>query len=168
MKISGLRLHIFRIIKTFHYPPALSKSTLLFYPKSSRRISYVINKMPPIDRFHCDTCDFTMPSGWGSYVYAVDDEGARIRCPHPGENVTVELITGMSITKARVQGRSGGASPCVCTNCLEQRDIDLKIDFHICPSCSVGGLCSANDLVGEQCPKCIAGTFIRTKTGVMS
>lgn len=124
--------------------------------------------MPKIYIYHCDTCDFTMPSGWGSNVYAVSDAGERIVCDHPGESYTMKMITGLSIMEARATGQAGTLTTCVCSNCLHQGEYDQARDARLCPVCSKGELQSNNELLGETCPKCGKGTFTRTWNGVMS
>ncbi len=70
-----------------------------------------------------------MPSGWGSTIYAVDGNGVRTRCPHPGEIAAVEVITDISYEEAMAQRRAGLLTHCVCTTCLQQIDYDLSRDF---------------------------------------
>lgn len=113
--------------------------------------------MPPIQRYGCNECDFEMPSGWGGYTYAVDDDGKRHVCPHPAEFSEVFRVTGLEYSDADAAGRVGHAQHCVCRNCVEQFDLDLQRDRLVCPKCSSPQICSLRDLVGKPCPRCRVG-----------
>jgi DNA-directed RNA polymerase subunit RPC12/RpoP len=41
--------------------------------------------MPTISDYKCDKCGFSLTSGWGGYMYVMDQTGKRIVCPHPVE-----------------------------------------------------------------------------------
>src|SRR5437763_5617790 len=92
--------------------------------------------MPIISRYSCNRCDFEMPTGWGSYMYAIDSEGKRVVCPHPGELCAAEQITGLDYSQARLAGRIGYARDCVCLSCLHQFELDLDRDARVCPRCA--------------------------------
>ncbi|MFC1490632.1 hypothetical protein ACFL6K_05425 [Candidatus Latescibacterota bacterium] len=51
--------------------------------------------MPPINNYKRNSCDYTLPSGWGGYMYAVDDNGERMRCGHPFERFSAVDIIGI-------------------------------------------------------------------------
>lgn len=123
--------------------------------------------MRKIDRYECTRCDFHMPSGWGSRVYAVNEDGDRVVCPHPGEWRHVKDMTGLNIYDAITQQKVGSLYPCVCTDCLSQFELDFKNDEQACPVCSSRSVRSELDLVGEVCPQCCTGAFTRVQTGVM-
>lgn len=53
--------------------------------------------MPPIFEHKCDTCDFTLPSGWGGCIYVVKADGSRMMCPHPGERRLINAVIGRVI-----------------------------------------------------------------------
>ncbi len=52
--------------------------------------------MPEISNYKCNKCEFSMPQGWGRFSYALNKEGERIVCSHPGETRKAEEITGLS------------------------------------------------------------------------
>lgn len=122
--------------------------------------------MQKINRYECNSCDFHMPSGWGSRVYAVNEEGDRVICPHPGEWRHVRDVTGLYIYDAITRGKVGSLHPCVCTNCLHQFELDFKNDEQACPECSSPSIRSELELVGEVCPQCGVGEFTQVNTGV--
>lgn len=117
--------------------------------------------MPLIERFGCNQCDFQFPIGWGSYVYAIDANGARIVCSHPGEARIVQEITRMSYADARLAGRASTACFAVCLRCLHQFDIDLEKNSRRCPACESPEIRTAAEAVGRPCPACKAGTIER-------
>lgn len=57
-------------------------------------------QMPKMNVCQCDKCDFRMPSGYGSNIYAVNDIGERVIFRHPGEHADVMRIKPLSIEKA--------------------------------------------------------------------
>ncbi|WP_338739928.1 hypothetical protein [Haloplanus salilacus] len=145
--------------------------------------------MPPIHEYHCDTCEFTMPSGWGGYMYvqakvcaacgeAVDesedscggcgtpieeveaDGYTRVVCPHPMEHVTVERVLGENPSEERREARTGFNAYCVCRDCLAQFELDTERDERRCPDCGGGRVDTLSELVGESCPNCADGTFV--------
>lgn len=113
--------------------------------------------MPPIKRYACNQCDFELPSGWGGYTYAVDNQGHRVVCPHPGEFGAVSKVTGLNYTEADAAGRVGFAQYCACLGCLKQFDLDLKRDAVICPACHGYQVRSLRQLIGQSCPNCKTG-----------
>ena len=117
--------------------------------------------MPEINRFNCNRCEFALPSGWGSYTYAVDDRGMRIYCPHPGEGWAIRQVTGMSYGEAYDAGRTGRADYAVCIDCLTQLSLDLKRDERRCAKCGSGRVSTVHELVGKACPQCKVGTVER-------
>lgn len=58
--------------------------------------------MPPINEYKCNKCGFSLPMGWGGYIYVQDDNGKRIVCPHPGEGQTVAEVLGLNQLKGQV------------------------------------------------------------------
>lgn len=123
--------------------------------------------MPPIWKYHCDTCSFKMTGGWGGSLYVLNKDNERISCVHPTERATIRRMTGLSFNEAREQGKIGFESYCVCLTCLHQDILDLQRDSRLCSSCSEGIVVSANELLDKKCPKCRNGTFIRTDSGVI-
>lgn len=81
--------------------------------------------MPEINEYKCNECGFSLPSGWGGYTYVLDENGARILCPHPAESETVSRVLGESVGYEAAAERVGFNSHCVCRSCLEQCDLDL-------------------------------------------
>lgn len=118
--------------------------------------------MPPIEYYGCTDCDFSLPTGWGGYMYAVDDHGKRQVCPHPLEFETVFRVTGLSFSDADAVGRIGHIEHCVCLTCLAQFDLDTERDELVCEKCSSANVITANDLVGKPCPSCSKGTIERS------
>lgn len=115
--------------------------------------------------FYCDTCDFQMPSGFGEYMYVVDDEGERHRLQHPGEGLQIRKILGEDASDDLIEERRGYRAYYVCRECghafEEERDEDVG-----CPECGSGDVVTQNELVGESCPRCEDGTFVDEVTGV--
>jgi DNA-directed RNA polymerase subunit RPC12/RpoP len=145
--------------------------------------------VPPIHEYHCDTCEFEMPSGWGGYMYvqatvcstcggsvdesqdacdgcgtpvdAVEGDGyTRVVCPHPMEHVTVDRVLGEDVSEATRAERTGFNAYCVCRNCLSQFELDTERDERRCPDCGGRRVATLRELVGEDCPNCAEGTFV--------
>lgn len=53
--------------------------------------------------------------------------------------------------------RTGFNSHCICLNCLNQFDLDLKKDERQCPKCNPNEVYSELEMVGRECPKCHNG-----------
>lgn len=115
--------------------------------------------MPRIARHECDRCGFRLPSGWGGVTYAVDVNGARVTCPHPGEFHTIFQVTGMRYAAATTAGRVGFGSDCVCTTCLEQFRLDLDRDRRACLKCGSTAVRSVREAIDQECPKCRSGVI---------
>lgn len=145
--------------------------------------------MPPINNYKCDSCDFTMHSGWGYYLFVVDDDGNRVVCAHPSEYKYIEKVLGKNPPLELVRERTGFNSYCVCIDCLNQftanlgksgwspyeweikyvkpRDND-NVDERKCPQCGSANVKTVLELIGQPCPKCNKGTFILEWTGSVS
>lgn len=123
--------------------------------------------MPPIDSYKCTKCDFRMPSGWGTYLYALDSDNNRIRCPHPGEHAAVKRITGLPLDEAKERNLVGRVSYCVCKDCSELHELDLKKDPIRCTKCNSLDIVSQTKLIGDMCPKCKKGIFTRFPSEIM-
>jgi hypothetical protein len=103
-----------------------------------------------LSNYRCVHCDFSLPRGWGGYVYVEDGSGKRIPCSHPGEEQDVRRALGhhfnesfkavfpsfWAFRRAGVPGkylaeqklifeRVGFNPHCVCTSCLHQFEADL-------------------------------------------
>lgn len=122
--------------------------------------------MPLISRFKCNRCDFAFPSGWGGYTYAIDGEGRRVVCGHPGESQAVSRVTGLSWVDAEAAGRVGRAWYCACFDCCAQFDLDLDRDIKQCPQCRSLRVKSAYGAIALPCPKCRLGQIVKERTGV--
>jgi len=108
--------------------------------------------MVEIDNFKCEKCDFFMPPGWGWYGYTIGKNGKRIECPHPLDFMIA----------------AGSNSYCVCLDCLEQFEIDLKKDKRKCPKCKSTSIKTELELINNTCPKCKIGKVIRVVTGIVT
>ncbi len=101
-------------------------------------------------------------------MYALADDGQRVRCPHPYEYSTVEKVTGMDGDEARASGRVGYSSYCMCFSCGHQFELDLDRDSKQCPKCAALEVRSAKGALACECPHCHAGVFYEHDTGVRS
>ena len=132
--------------------------------------------MPAISNYHCSRCDFALPSGWGSYMYVIDDLGNRIVCPHPGEGFIVACVLGPDASRDLVKERTGHNSHCVCRACLCQFGADLICrhgddrgrDPRVCPQCGSEDVRTVEELVGRRCPKCKVGRIVSEWTGTVA
>jgi hypothetical protein len=124
--------------------------------------------MPPVSVIKCEHCGLAFPGGWGNYCYAVDSNGKRVVCPHPGEARKARDVTGMEWSEALAAARIGYASPCMCFECSEQFNLDLDRDEKKCPKCGSLKVRSANGAVGSKCPKCKIGVFRKHDTGIIT
>ncbi len=124
--------------------------------------------MPGISNFACNNCDFTLPSGWGRSVYAIGADGLRVLCPHPGEQFTVQKVTGFDQLKAMEMGLCGVHHDCLCCDCMGQIKLDLERDRRQCPSCLSSNVLSVEEMVGKNCPRCGIGVIEEEDTGWIS
>lgn len=126
--------------------------------------------MPQIFDFYCDNpaCEFELPSGWGGYMYAIDDDGERVTCPHPAEYATAREVIGEEVNEAEFDRRTGFNTYCYCPDCESQVDIDLNRDGKQCPDCGSPAVQTIEDLVGEPCPVCGEGTVVAEDTGLIA
>lgn len=106
-----------------------------------------------------------MPSGFGEYMYVVDDGGERHELSHPCEELQIRKILGADASDELVEDRRGFRAYYVCRECghafEEERD-----EAQRCPKCSCSDVLTQNELVGESCPRCGEGTFVDETTGV--
>lgn len=140
--------------------------------------------MPPVKNYKCDKCGFSLPSGWGGFMYVTDPRGRKILCPHPGEAETVEMVLGpISLSDRAISERTGFNSNCICLNCLKQFDLDLGEDYwwftakaiarvrkdkRVCPKCKSQKVYSIREMIGKPCPKCKKGHIEEIFTGMIS
>lgn len=124
--------------------------------------------MPAITKIKCSNCKVSFPSGWGGCLYALSDDEQRIVCPHPGEGVTIEKVTGMKWDEAHAAGRIGFISNCMCFSCGHQFTLDLDRDIKRCPKCNALEVRSANGALACECPHCHDGVFREFETGAVT
>lgn len=124
--------------------------------------------MPPINAYRCDKCGFSLPSGWGRYMYVTDETGKRVICPHPNEFDTMRRVLGAEAPWELIEQRRGFNSFCLCLDCLSVLEIDLKRDARACSKCKSNHVASLRELIGKLCPKCKNGTFQEIVTGMWS
>lgn len=155
----------------------------------------VLKNMPSISHFKCDRCRLKLPSGWGTYFYAEDNEGNRVPCPHPCEWLTWQQVLPKSTSQEQFQKRTGYNSFCICLDCSYQFEADFGEDYgtlpknsiwrrrgnlktnanmrvekdkRVCPKCKSTNVKTELEMVGEMCPKCKKGSIIEIETGWIS
>lgn len=143
--------------------------------------------MPLIDDFKCNKCDLSFPTGWGGYMYVIDDSGKRIHCLHPVEDHFVDAVLGKNASKELIAERTGFNSHCICQSCLQQFELDIgddekakswryyypimgfggiiRRDERKCPYCNSYDVKTVLELVGQTCPKCKEGVIEKVWTG---
>ena len=124
--------------------------------------------MPLINIFRCDKCKFSLPSGWGGYMYVTNQADERIVCPHPSEYYTVIAVLGEEAPQELIEQRTGFNSYCLCLNCLANFEMDLERDARVCQKCQSNLIASVREMVGRICPKCKKGTIQEIETGLVS
>ena len=144
--------------------------------------------MPRVNEYKCSKCDLRLPRGWGSCLYVVDDNGARVLCWHPVEGRIVNEVLGDRATITEVvRARTGFNSSCICLDCLHQFEADLGErcwspyrlnlerdlprpirDKRQCPSCKSKNVKTELEMVGKPCPECEEGVIEETWTGAVS
>src|SRR5687767_9758746 len=124
--------------------------------------------MPEICRFICEECGFSAATGWGTIMYAVTAGGERVTCPHPGDFVLAQKITGLPWEDSYRLGRTGVFTDCVCLECHSCLRLDWKRDPRRCEECGSLRVVRAVALVGRACPRCGIGTVQRVPTGLIA
>lgn len=150
--------------------------------------------MPPINKYQCNKCDFTLPGGWGGYVYTVNEKGGKEAIPHPGESLVFfeagkfSFFRKIKPRKRRegIEDSTGFNSHCVCFNCLKQFALDIgdaeearsswryyygavkQKDERKCPHCNSRSVKTVFELIGNICPKCKDGIIKEIETGAVS
>jgi predicted RNA-binding Zn-ribbon protein involved in translation (DUF1610 family) len=98
--------------------------------------------MPGINEYKCNKCGFSMPGGWGGYMYVEDHEGNRILIGHPAEDCQVEEVLGPDYNNLELREKKVGYnSYCLCLWCHHQFEADLRDEvpsgwrsYYKCPS----------------------------------
>ena len=146
--------------------------------------------MPAIFSFKCDSCGFSLHSGWGGYTYVENECGDRIICVHPLEFSKITEVLGEGASVDLILNRTGFNSYCVCIDCLYQfeadfgekdwwnSEVDVKNngkngsgittgkDQRRCPKCSSEQVKTVREMVNRTCPKCNKGTIRENCTGI--
>ena len=137
--------------------------------------------MPQIWEFMCRNCAFSLPPGWGGYLYVKNDKGEKIACAHPQECKTVAEVLGIERDSVShlfwvplpdaapmdlLRERVGFDSYCVCVTCLNQFNLDLEKEDRECPRCHSKDVRAELELVGQPCPRCKTGTIEEIETGL--
>ena len=127
--------------------------------------------MPPINKYECNKCGYSFPTGWGGHMYVLDENYERIVCMHPVEHFTVAQVLGDGASKELIKSKTGYNSYCVCLDCLDLFVLDLgddekaeswryyykmtiQRDERICPNCESRHVKTVLEMIGETCPKC--------------
>ncbi len=131
--------------------------------------------MPLVNKYKCNKCGFSFPSGCGTYLYVENVAGARVSCPHPGEGEIIRLVLGQDVSIDEIRNKTGFFSHCICLDCLYQFDADLGEDGYSpygcnienrikkekdkrkCPKCNSKRVKTVLELVRKSCPKCKEG-----------
>lgn len=100
--------------------------------------------------------------GCGTPTDEVEADGyERVPCPHPRELAVLNRVLGENPPEEKRRKRVGFLSFCVCVECLSQFELDTARDDRRCPECDSPHVKTQLELVGEECPKCTDGTFVR-------
>lgn len=152
--------------------------------------------MPEVNEYKCNKCGFTLPRGWGGYMYVMDEDGKRLPCPHPAESSKIAAVLGLKEGKVGICYQSKGGfyasvsrllskqeaqkilklfnkrigfnSHCICLKCLVQFELDINKDKRKCPICGSKNIKTELELIGQPCPKCKKGIMEEVKTGIIS
>ena len=146
--------------------------------------------MPAINKYKCNKCKFTLPEGWGGYVYTEREKGKREIIPHPAEMDVFFKPRGFSLfgefklrqRKKGIEDTTGFNSNCVCFDCLKQFDLDIgdaeeaisswryfykaikRKDERKCPYCGSQNVKTVFELIGNICPECKNGIIKEIET----
>lgn len=150
--------------------------------------------MPALVAYRCDACGYSLPGGFGPVLYAVDAEGRRVVCPHPGEYPTAAAVLGVPLSELQealldakprwwwapgrrrkhevvaemARTRIGYVVELACLDCDAVTEIDLKRDRRVCSKCGGSRIHASGELVDEACPRCHDGVIRARNTGIMS
>jgi hypothetical protein len=153
-------------------PPATLGAFIWFLDKA---------RMPRICEYMCRSCGFSLPPGWGGYLYVKNDKGEKIACTHPHEGKTVAEILGIekdlvsnfpwvplpdAAPMDLLRERVGFDSYCVCVTCLNKFSLDLEKEDRECPKCLSRDVKAELELIGQPCLRCKAGTIEEIETSL--
>lgn len=150
--------------------------------------------MPRINEYKCNKCDFSLPTGWGGFLFVENDSGERVVCGHPAERAIIKEVLGKNPLVRLIKGRTikkrvGYASRCLCLDCFHQFAADLADekgelswkgyyksffgmvggkDKRECPKCKSNKVGTLSELVDKICPKCHDGIIKEIETGMIS
>jgi len=150
--------------------------------------------MPSIYTYTCSHCLFALPSGWGGGSYVLDDDGAMVPCPHPGEYSRMARVLGIPVEKVDfgmylvlmnkhprwwwlpertrlfelLTARTGQYSWCVCEGCLAPFRLDIERSPRECPECHGAAISTIWEAVDGPCPKCRSGIIAARDTGAIA
>lgn len=152
--------------------------------------------MPQISQYKCNACTLEFTPGWGGIMYVEGYDGMRVICSHPCEDLRIESVLGIpagtlfslwfiepkwwwsrkrkkiyKMNKAisdAAYARTGFLSDCICVDCLQKQELDLKKDERKCCGCSSANVKSIKELLGSACPKCKKGVIVEIDTGFVA
>ena len=152
--------------------------------------------MPPIRKYICNACTLEFYAVWGGFAYVEGYDGKRVILNHPLENSIIERTLNIPSgildslweekpkwwwSKERrrdyqkrldiydtVKARRGLLSDCICLDCTQVQQLDLKKDEKKCRICSSLNVKSVRELLHSTCPKCKEGIIVEIETGVIS
>ena len=139
--------------------------------------------MPKLIQFVCDECDFTLKTWSGGIYYVLDNEGKRIKLPHPGEGYKLAQVLGLDEEKIHgfpylpikekeivelLEVRVGYLSDTICIDCGYVWMLDWDKDELICPKCDSPNIKMVMEMGGQECPICGKGHFEEKDSGIIS
>lgn len=139
--------------------------------------------MPAMFVSQCNKCGFKTSMSSGGYMYALDENGNKVICPHPGEASVMSKVLEIpreeatifilgkyeklsKETKEKIRARLGRNFQHICLDCLAEVFLDKKRDEIKCDKCGSTNLKYVADLTGQSCPKCKEGTIEKIKRGI--
>lgn len=123
--------------------------------------------MPEIIIYYCDTCGFKPHDNITHRQYVTDDNGCRIPCYHPSEQLKIRQVLGPDITEEKYRERTGVWYGSTCLDCLAGFNLDYSRDEQRCPVCSSERISRTYLLKGLVCPKCGKGIIQSKDSGVV-
>lgn len=97
----------------------------------------------------CEGCGRGIEAWSDGNPYFIDEDGAKQYAYHPDHERLARCI--------------GNDEPHLCLSCGHMLMVDSRSPTESCPSCSARNLKDAFRLVGERCPYCDEGRFIRDR-----